>query len=183
MIMGSMQRILLLLRIAATLRMLSSSPLVRRAMALNRQAPLPPKRALRLPRARRRKQDEGVPMKFVVGLLVGIVVGAAGAVLYSVKSGRDLREALDDVRGELEKRDVEALGARLETRFAAMQAQLEERIGQVRERATGIADQASGVEVGSAEAAEVAAVVEAAAEVAAEAPAPAPEAPAPAPEG
>jgi len=176
--MGSMQRIMLLMRIAATLRMLSSSPFVRRAMALNKQAASPPKRGLHLSPARRRKRNEGDSMKFVIGLLAGIAIGAAGAVLYSVKSGRDLREALDDVRGELEKRDVDALGARLETRFAAMQAQLEERIGQVRERATGVADQGAGVAVETVEAAEVAAVVEAAAETAvpvAEVASPAPE--------
>jgi hypothetical protein len=75
-------------------------------------------------------------MKFILGLLTGLVLGAAGAVAYSVRSGRDLREAFEQVRSELEDRDLDALGARLEARFSEMQARLEERIGQARERAT-----------------------------------------------
>ena len=75
-------------------------------------------------------------MKFIVGLLAGLVLGAVGAVAYSVQSGRDLREAFEDVRSDLNNRDLEALGARLEARFTEMQAQLEHRIGEVRERAT-----------------------------------------------
>ncbi len=83
-------------------------------------------------------------MKFVLGLLTGLVLGAVGAVLYSVQSGRDLREAVDQVRSEFDTRDLDALGARLEARFTQMQAQLEERIGQAREKATSAVDQASG---------------------------------------
>jgi gas vesicle protein len=82
-------------------------------------------------------------MKFVVGFLSGLVLGAVGAVAYSVQSGRDLREAFDEVRSDLNKRDLEALGSRLEARFAEMQAQLESRIGQVRERATTAVDGAA----------------------------------------
>jgi gas vesicle protein len=79
-------------------------------------------------------------MKFIVGLLTGLVLGAAAAVAYSVQSGRDLREAFEQVRSELEDRDLDALGARLEARFSEMQARLEERIGQARERATATGD-------------------------------------------
>jgi gas vesicle protein len=82
-------------------------------------------------------------MKFVVGFLAGLVLGAVGAVAYSVQSGRDLREAFDEVRSDLNKRDLEALGSRLEARFAEMQAQIESRIGQVRERATTAVDDAA----------------------------------------
>ena len=74
-------------------------------------------------------------MKLVVGFLSGLVVGAVGAVAYSVQSGRDLREAFDEVRNDLSRRDLDALGARLETRVSEMQAQLEVRIAQVREKA------------------------------------------------
>jgi gas vesicle protein len=80
-------------------------------------------------------------MKFLTGLLAGIVIGAAGAVLYSVKSGRDLRVALDEVRADFDKRDMDAIGARLEAQFTALTAQLETRIGQVRERASSTPDQ------------------------------------------
>ena len=85
----------------------------------------------------------GSIMKFVVGFLAGLVLGAVGAVAYSVQSGRDLRKAFDEVRSDLNKRDLEALGSRLEARFAEMQAQLESRIGQVRERATTSVDDAA----------------------------------------
>jgi gas vesicle protein len=78
----------------------------------------------------------GDVMKFFVGLLLGLVLGAVGAIAYSVQTGRDLREAYEEVRSDLTSRDIEALGSRLEARFAQMQSQLEERIGQVRERAS-----------------------------------------------
>jgi gas vesicle protein len=82
-------------------------------------------------------------MKFVLGLLTGLVLGAVGAVLYSVRTGRDLREAVDQVRSDLDNRDLDALGARLEARFTQMQAQLERSIGQAREKATAAVGQAS----------------------------------------
>ena len=73
----------------------------------------------------------------------GWSLGTVGAVAYSVQSGRDLREAFDEVRSDLNNRDLEALGSRLEARFSEMQAQLESRIGQVRERATPTVDDAA----------------------------------------
>lgn len=82
-------------------------------------------------------------MKFVLGLLTGLVLGAAGAVLYSVRTGRDLRDAVDQVRADLDSRDLDALGARLEARFTQMQAQLEHKIGQAREKTPATVDQAS----------------------------------------
>jgi gas vesicle protein len=94
-------------------------------------------------RSQLRSHLGGISMKFVVGFLSGLVLGAVGAVAYSVQSGRDLREAFDEVRSDLNKRDLEALGSRLEARFAEMQAQLESRIGQVRERATTAVDGAA----------------------------------------
>jgi gas vesicle protein len=79
-------------------------------------------------------------MKFVVGFLAGLVLGAVGAVAYSVQSGRDLREAFEEVRSDISNRDLEALGTRLEARFADMQVLLESRISQVRERASASVD-------------------------------------------
>ena len=108
-------------------------------------------------------------MKLVVGFLSGLVIGAVGAVAYSVQSGRDLREAFEEVRGDLSKRDLDALGARLETRVTEMQAQLETRIAQVREKAAAAMDEATPVVTDAVEDAgdkagsavdEVAAVVE-----------------------
>ena len=80
-------------------------------------------------------------MKFILGLLTGLVLGAVGTVAYSLQSGRDLREAFDEVRSDLDQRDFEALGTRLEARVAELQTRLEERIAQVRDRAGTTADE------------------------------------------
>jgi hypothetical protein len=80
-------------------------------------------------------------MKFVVGFIGGVVVGAAGAVAYSVRSGRDLREAFEEVRTDINKRDFDALGARLEAGVAEIQAMLETRMKEVRERSGVVGDE------------------------------------------
>jgi gas vesicle protein len=90
-------------------------------------------------------------MKLIVGFLAGLVVGAMGAVMYSVQSGRDLRETYQEVRDDLSKRDLDALGARLESRVTEMQAQLEARIAQVREKAATAVDDARGMADGAAD--------------------------------
>jgi gas vesicle protein len=74
-------------------------------------------------------------MRFAFGFLAGVAVGAAGAVLYSVQTGRDLREEYEQVRNDIQNRDMDALGARLESRFKELQAVVEERIAQAREAA------------------------------------------------
>jgi gas vesicle protein len=79
-------------------------------------------------------------MKFIVGFLGGLVVGAAGAVAYSMQTGRDLREVVDEVRSDLSRRDLDALGNRLEARVGEMQRELEARIAQVKEKAAAAAE-------------------------------------------
>ena len=74
-------------------------------------------------------------MGFVMGLLTGLVFGAVGAVLYSVQTGRDLRDEFEQVRSDVQRRDFDALGGRLEERFKELQGSLEERIGQARDSA------------------------------------------------
>src|SRR4051812_26792323 len=86
-------------------------------------------------------------MKFTTGLVTGIAIGAVGAVIYSVRSGQDLRESFEQVRAEIEKRDADVLGGRL----AEMQAQLEERIAEVRATAAPALEEAS-AQLGSAKA-------------------------------
>ena len=80
-------------------------------------------------------------MGFIVGLLSGVVIGAAGAVYYSVQTGRDLREVADQlsaqVRAELANRDLDELATRIETRVSQLQSQVEEAIGQARSTAAG----------------------------------------------
>ena len=82
-------------------------------------------------------------MKFIIGFLGGLVVGAAGAIAYSMQTGRDLREIVDDVRSDLSKRDLDALGARLEGRVSEMQKELEGRIAAIKEKASAAVDEAA----------------------------------------
>ena len=82
-------------------------------------------------------------MGFIIGLLSGLLVGAAGAVLYTVQTGRDLRQEFDQVRSEIQQRDFDALGKHLEDRFKELQASLEDRLADARESATRATDQAS----------------------------------------
>jgi gas vesicle protein len=79
-------------------------------------------------------------MGFFMGLLVGLVTGAAGAVLYTVQTGRDLRQEFEQMRSEVQQRDFDALGKHLEDRFRELQSGLEERITQARDTAAKAAD-------------------------------------------
>jgi gas vesicle protein len=79
-------------------------------------------------------------MGFVMGLLTGLVAGAVGAVLYSVQTGRDLREEFDQMRSDVQRRDFDALGNRLEARFKELQGSLEERMAQARDSSKKAAD-------------------------------------------
>lgn len=93
-------------------------------------------------------------MRFAFGFLAGVIVGAAGAVLYSVQTGRDLREEYEQVRSDIQNRDMEALGARLESRFRELQAVVEDRIAQAREAAEAQAEAADEAVEAAAEAVE-----------------------------
>ena len=70
-------------------------------------------------------------MKFILGLLTGLVLGAIGAVLYSVSTGRDLREEYAGIRDEVMQRDFEALSKRLEERANELQSTLQDRVSQI----------------------------------------------------
>ena len=80
-------------------------------------------------------------MKFVTGLLAGVALGAAGAVYYSVKSGRDLRSMYEEIRAEVDAGNYEALGQRVERGFTELQAEIEDRVNQVRTGAQSALDQ------------------------------------------
>jgi len=75
-------------------------------------------------------------MGFIVGLLSGVIIGAVGAIYYSMKSGRDLREVADEVaaqvRSEMEKRDLDTLATQVGQRVAEVQSQVEQVISQAR---------------------------------------------------
>jgi gas vesicle protein len=82
-------------------------------------------------------------LRFIIGLLVGLVTGATAAVVYSIQTGRGYREAFEQLRAELDERDIEVLGARLDARFTELQSRLEAGIGMARERAAAAIDQAA----------------------------------------
>jgi hypothetical protein len=82
-------------------------------------------------------------MRFLVGLVGGLVAGAAGAVWYSQQTGRDLRAEFDQVRAELKARDFEALGNHLEDRFKELQASVEKSLADAAEKADKAVDEAA----------------------------------------
>jgi gas vesicle protein len=82
-------------------------------------------------------------MGFVIGLLVGLVTGAAAAVLYTVQTGRDLRQEFEIMRSEVQERDFDALGKHLEDRFRELQTGLEERLSQARDATSRATDEAA----------------------------------------
>jgi gas vesicle protein len=93
-------------------------------------------------------------MKFLVGLATGIVLGAAGAVAYSIRTGTDLRESFEGVRSDLEKRDFDALSTRLESGLSELQAVMDERLNQIKaSTATAIDEANKAIEEGRAKAA------------------------------
>jgi gas vesicle protein len=70
-------------------------------------------------------------MKFIVGVLTGFILGALAAIMYSVSTGRDLREEYAGVRDEVMRRDFESLSNRLEQRAAELQATVQDRMNQM----------------------------------------------------
>lgn len=104
-------------------------------------------------------------IRFVLGLVSGVAIGAAAANLSQGQSGQDIRAEFERIRNDLQERNFDALGAHLEERFKELQANLEERFAEVQEAA----DEANDAVEDAAEEAEEAieeaeAVVEEAAE-------------------
>src|SRR3990172_7178822 len=88
-------------------------------------------------------------MRFKVGLLTGLVIGAAGAVIYSVQTGRDLRQEFERVRADIRARDFDAMGGRLEERFKELQSSIEQRFADSGRASIPVVDEGSGT-LGSA---------------------------------
>jgi len=72
-------------------------------------------------------------MRFIIGFAAGIAVGAAAAVISRGQSGQDIRGEFDRIRGDIQQRDFDALGAHLEERFKELQTSLEERFAETAE--------------------------------------------------
>jgi gas vesicle protein len=82
-------------------------------------------------------------MRFILGAVAGFAAGMAASTLSSGKLGRELRDELEGIRADLEKRDFDAVGTRLEARFKDLQAGLEQRLAQAGDAATDVAEDAS----------------------------------------
>jgi gas vesicle protein len=82
-------------------------------------------------------------MRFILGAVAGFAVGMAASTLSSGKLGRELRDELEGIRVDLEKRDFEAVGTRLEARFKDLQSSLEQRLAQAGDTAADVAEDAS----------------------------------------
>ena len=82
-------------------------------------------------------------MRFILGAVAGFAAGMAASTLSSGKLGRELRDELEGIRADLEKRDFDAVGTRLEARFKDLQSGLEQRLAQAGDAATDVAEDAS----------------------------------------
>ncbi len=82
-------------------------------------------------------------MRFIIGAVAGFAVGMAASTMSSGKLGRELRDELEGIRADLEKRDFDAVGTRLEARFKDLQSSLEQRLAQAGDAATDVAEDAS----------------------------------------
>lgn len=101
-------------------------------------------------------------IRFVLGLVSGIAIGAAAANLSQGQSGQDIRAEFERIRNDLQQRNFDAVGAHLEERFKELQANLEQRFAEVQEAAAEAADEADDAAEEAVE--ETGAVVEEAAE-------------------
>jgi gas vesicle protein len=72
-------------------------------------------------------------MRFILGMITGVVVGAATATYAASQQGQDLRGEFDRIRADFQQRDFDALGGHLEERFKELQTNLEERFAQTEE--------------------------------------------------
>lgn len=81
-------------------------------------------------------------MRFIIGLITGVAIGAVAANIANSPSGQDMRGEFDRLRSDLEKRDFDAVGATLESRFKDLQSSLEERFAQADSAAGDAAEEA-----------------------------------------
>jgi gas vesicle protein len=80
-------------------------------------------------------REGGIMIRFVLGLVSGVAIGAAAANLSQSQSGQDIRAEFDRIRNDLQERNFDAVGAHLEERFKELQANLEERFAEVQKAA------------------------------------------------
>jgi gas vesicle protein len=81
-------------------------------------------------------------MRFILGLVTGVAIGAAVVTASSGQSGKDIRRDIERIRRDIEKRDFDAAGARIEKRFNDLQSSLESKFAQAGDAAKDVADEA-----------------------------------------
>jgi gas vesicle protein len=82
-------------------------------------------------------------LRFLIGVITGFAVGLAVATLTGGKSSDELRAEFERFRGEIQKRDMDALGSHLEERFKELQGGLDERLSAIGEAANSMARDAA----------------------------------------
>jgi gas vesicle protein len=90
-------------------------------------------------------------MRFILGLATGVAIGVVAASATSGQSGKDIRRDIERIRRDIEKRDFDAAGARIEKRFNELQSSLEAKFSQAGDSAK---DAAQDAEAAVAEAVE-----------------------------
>lgn len=70
-------------------------------------------------------------MQFIVGMIVGFVMGVVSSIVYSGQTGQDLREVYSDVRKNVESVDLEQFGKEVQANVADAQAQVQANVAQV----------------------------------------------------
>jgi len=82
-------------------------------------------------------------MRFYIGLATGVVMGALGAVAYSVATDTDLRQLFKQVQTELQNVDVEKIQASIQTGVADAQTQFDARMTEVRAATDSVVEKVS----------------------------------------
>lgn len=82
-------------------------------------------------------------MRFFIGLITGVIVGAAAANISTGQSGDEIRREFERIRSDIEKRDFDALGSHLEDRFAQLQTNLEEKFASAEKATADAAEEAA----------------------------------------
>lgn len=95
--------------------------------------------------------QEGSTMRFILGLVTGVAIGAAVVTATSGQSGKDIRRDIERIRRDIEKRDFDAAGAHIEKRFNDLQSSLEAKFAQAGDSAKDVAEDAKAAAEDAAE--------------------------------
>jgi len=80
-------------------------------------------------------------MRYIAGVITGVVVGALGTIAYSVATDTDLREVFKRAQAELEDVDINEIGAQIQTGIANAQAEVDASLSDLQARTDGAVEQ------------------------------------------